>query len=63
MKKKGVTGSPDQLQANRNKIRDGLAGMKIWRGTAGMMGFDKKGDGLRTIHIIQVKDGQWQPIY
>ena len=63
MKKKGVTSAPDQLQENRNKIRDGLARMKMWRGTAGMMAFDKKGDGIRTIHIIKVKDGQWQPTY
>ena len=63
MKKKNVTNAPDQLQENRNKIRDGLAGMKMWRGTGGMMGFDNKGDGIRTIHIIKVKNGQWQPTY
>jgi len=63
MKKKNVTNTPDQLQENRNKIRDGLAGMKMWRGTGGMMGFDKKGDGIRTIHIIKVHNGQWQPTY
>ncbi len=63
MKKKGVTSSPDQLQENRNKIRAGLEGMKMWRGTAGMMAFDKKGDGIRTIHIIKVKNGKWEPVY
>jgi len=36
--------------------------MKRWRGTAGMMAFDKKGDGIRTIHILHVKDGKWQPV-
>lgn len=63
MKKHGITSDPAQLQENRNKIRNGLAGMKMWRGTAGMMAFDKKGDGIRTIHIIKVKDGKWQPTY
>jgi len=37
--------------------------MGIWRGTAGMMAFDKKGDGIRTVHILKVKDGRWQPAY
>ena len=63
MKKKGITGDPAQVQENRNRIREGLAGMKMWRGTAGMMAFDKKGDGIRSIHIMQVKDGKWQPMY
>ena len=63
MKKKGVTSAPDQLQQNRNKIREGLTGMKMWRGTGGMMAFDKKGDGIRTIHIIKVQNGKWQPTY
>lgn len=63
MKKQGITSDPAQVQENRNKIREGLAHMKMWRGTAGMMAFDKKGDGIRTIHIIKVKDGKWQPTY
>ena len=63
MKRKGITGDPARLEANRNLIRDGLAGMKMWRGTGGMMAFDKKGDGIRTIHIMEVKDGKWQPTY
>ncbi len=37
--------------------------MKMWRGTAGMMAFDKKGDGIQTIHVMQVKDGRWRPSY
>ena len=63
MKKQGITGDPARIQENRDKIRNGLAHMKAWRGTAGMMAFDKKGDGIRTILIIKVKDGKWQPTY
>ena len=63
MKKKGIVNAPGQLQEDRNKIRNGLAEMKMWRGTAGMMGFDKNGDGIRTIHILQVTNGKWQPVY
>ena len=63
MKKIGITGDPANVQQSRNRIRDGLAHMKMWRGIAGMMAFDKKGDGIRTIHIMEVKDGKWQPTY
>lgn len=62
MKKKGITGRPEKLAEERQKIRDGLAGMGVWRGTAGMMAFDKKGDGIRTVHIIAVKNGKWQAV-
>jgi len=63
MKKKRITGEPRRLQEERDKIREGLANMGVWRGTAGMMAFDKKGDGIRTVHILKVKDGRWQPAY
>ena len=62
MKKKRIGSDPDKLDADRDKIRDGLANMKRWRGTAGMMAFDKKGDGIRTIHILHVKDGKWKTV-
>jgi len=62
MKKKGIGREPEKLQEDRKKMRDGLATMKRWRGTAGMMAFDKKGDGIRTIHILHVKNGKWQPV-
>ena len=63
MKKKGIVNSPGQLRKDRDMIRAGMAKMKMWRGTAGMMGFDKNGDGIRTIHILRVTNGKWQPVY
>jgi len=63
MRKQGISGASGSLQQERTKIRDGMANMRPWRGTGGLMGFDKKGDGNRTIHILQVKDGKWQPAY
>jgi branched-chain amino acid transport system substrate-binding protein len=63
MKKKMITGDPEKLQQERDKIREGLADMGVWRGTAGMMAFDKMGDGIRTVHILKVKDGMWQRVY
>ena len=63
MKKKRITGDPGRLQDEREKIRQGLTDMGVWRGTAGMMTFDKMGDGIRTTHILKIKDGRWQPVY
>jgi len=63
MKKRMIQNDPLKLQENRDKIREGLANMGVWRGTAGMLSFDKKGDGIRTVHILKVKDGKWQPVY
>jgi branched-chain amino acid transport system substrate-binding protein len=60
MRKKGITGNPERLQEERDKIREGLAAMGSWRGTAGMMAFDKMGDGIRTVHLVKVKGGKWQ---
>ncbi len=63
MKKKSISGDPLRLQEERDKIREGLINMGVWRGTAGMMAFDKMGDGIRTVHILKVKGGRWQPVY
>ena len=59
MKKKRITGDPGRLQQERDKIRDGLSTMGVWRGTAGRMAFDKKGDEMRSPHILKVKNGLW----
>ena len=60
MKRKGISGMPQRLGEERDKIRVGLAAMGVWRGTAGMMSFDEKGDGIRTVHILTVRNGKWQ---
>ena len=60
MKKKNITGLPQYLQAERDKIRSGLEGMGVWRGTTGMMSFDAKGDGIRSNHILKVEGGKWR---
>ncbi len=63
MKKKNVTGDPARLADERDAIRRGLTEMGVWRGTAGMMAFDQKGDGIRTVHVLKVKDGKWQSAF
>ena len=63
MKKKFIRNDPLKIREERDRIRDGLADMGVWRGTAGMMAFDEKGDGIRTVHILKVQDGMWRPAY
>lgn len=63
MKKADITNMPDRLEQDRQNIRDGLAGMKRWRGIAGMFAFDKKGDGIRTMHLLTVRNGKWQSVH
>jgi len=60
MRRRGITGNLERLQEERDKIREGLTTMGSWRGTAGMMAFDKMGDGIRTVHVVKVKGGKWQ---
>ncbi len=63
MKKEMIGNNPENLQKERETVRDGLANMGVWRGTAGMMAFDEKGDGIRTLHVLKVKDGKWRPAF
>jgi len=63
MKKKNISGLPQQLQAERDKIRSGLGDMRVWRGTTGMMSFDTKGDGIRTVHILKIEKGKWRKAF
>jgi branched-chain amino acid transport system substrate-binding protein len=62
MKKRGISNEPAKLQEDREKIREGLVKLRDWPGTAGAMSFDEKGDGIRTVHILRVKNGKWQPV-
>lgn len=62
MKKKGISNDSKRLQEDRDMIREGLMNLKNWPGTAGLMSFDEKGDGIRTVHVLRVKDGKWQPV-
>ena len=62
MKRTGVNRDLEDVQLSRDRIREGLATMSRWRGTAGMMAFNDQGDGIRTVFILEVRNGQWQHI-
>lgn len=42
---------------DRAKIREALAGIKLYEGVTGIMSFDEQGDPIKCAVIIQIKDG------
>ena len=56
----GLSGKPDDLQKDREKIRDGWATLKDYPGEAtGKTTMDKNGDAIKDYHALMVKGGQW----
>jgi branched-chain amino acid transport system substrate-binding protein len=55
----GVTNRPEDLAADRERLRRGLAATKDWPGIDGPMGFNDDGDGLRPIYVLMAQGGQW----
>ncbi len=62
MKKANVTGEPSKLASERTAIRDELRAMKDFPALEGPISFGKNGDALKTIYIIEMKDGRWNLI-
>ncbi len=58
--KAGLSGKPDDLQKDREKIRDGWANLRDYPGEAtGKTTIDKNGDAVKDYHALMVKGGQW----
>jgi branched-chain amino acid transport system substrate-binding protein len=55
----GVTNRPENLAADRDRIRRGLSQTRAFPGLAGTMGFNEDGDGLRPVFVLMAQDGQW----
>jgi branched-chain amino acid transport system substrate-binding protein len=59
VKKAGVTGKPEDLEADRSKIRDHLAGLKGFDGIGGKISFNADGDAIKSFYIVQGQNGAW----
>jgi branched-chain amino acid transport system substrate-binding protein len=59
-KKTGLTGKPEDLEADRTKIRDYLAGLTGFEGLGGPIGFNDDGDAIKAFYIVQGEKGAWQ---
>jgi branched-chain amino acid transport system substrate-binding protein len=59
IKKTGVTGKPEDLEADRSKIRDHLAKLEGFQGLGGPIGFNDDGDAIKAFYVLQGQNGAW----
>ncbi len=59
VKKAGVTGKPEDLEADRAKIRDYMAKLVGFPGLGGPIGFNDDGDAIKAFYIVQGEKGVW----
>lgn len=60
IKKSGVSGKPEDLEADRTKIRDYMAKLTGFAGLGGPIGFNQDGDAIKAFYIVQGQNGAWQ---
>ncbi len=60
IKATGVTGKPEDLEADRAKIRDYMAKLAGFPGLGGPIGFNDDGDAIKAFYILQGESGAWQ---
>jgi branched-chain amino acid transport system substrate-binding protein len=60
VKKAGVTGKPEELEADRTKIRDYMAKLVGFQGLGGPIGFNDDGDAIKAFYIVQGERGTWE---
>jgi branched-chain amino acid transport system substrate-binding protein len=60
IKSAGVSGKPEDLEADRTKIRDYMAKLVGFPGLGGPIGFNDDGDAIKAFYILQGENGSWQ---
>jgi branched-chain amino acid transport system substrate-binding protein len=60
IKAAGVSGKPEDLEADRTKIRDYVAKLVAFPGLGGPIGFNDDGDAIKAFYILQGENGAWQ---
>jgi branched-chain amino acid transport system substrate-binding protein len=60
IKKAGITGKPEALEADRNKIRDYMTSLVGFPGLGGPIGFNDDGDAIKAFYIVQGQNGSWE---
>jgi branched-chain amino acid transport system substrate-binding protein len=59
IEKQKVMGRPDTVLADRQKIREGLAGLKQTQGLIGKVGRTEDREAIKPYLFVQAKGGQW----
>jgi branched-chain amino acid transport system substrate-binding protein len=62
IEKSGVTNKPDDLAADRDRIKDCLAQVKDLSGIAGPTSFNADGDAQLKPTVLVAKDGKWDAV-
>jgi branched-chain amino acid transport system substrate-binding protein len=60
VKRAGVTGKPEDLEADRTKIRDYMTKLSGFAGLGGPIGFNYDGDAIKAFYIVQGQSGAWE---
>jgi branched-chain amino acid transport system substrate-binding protein len=60
IKKAGVTGKPEDLEADRAKIRDYMTKLNGFVGLGGPIAFNDDGDAIKAFYVVQGQNGAWQ---
>lgn len=60
IKKAGVTGKPEDLEADRTRIRDYMTKLSDFPGLGGPIAFNQDGDAIKAFYIVQGQNGAWQ---
>jgi branched-chain amino acid transport system substrate-binding protein len=58
-KQDGLPGKPQELEAERSKIRDYLTNLHEFEGFSGTIRFSADGDAIKTFFIVQGQNGAW----
>lgn len=58
----GVTNDPNNLDQDRERIRNGLAALKDFPGIGLKITIGPDGDALKSSYVLQVKNGVWERI-
>ena len=59
IEKMGVTNRPEEIGTDREKLMNGLATIKDFKGLVGPVSFNEEGDADKPIFVAEIKDGAW----
>jgi branched-chain amino acid transport system substrate-binding protein len=59
IKASGATGKPEDLDADRTRIRDYMAKLEGFPGLGGPIGFNDDGDAIKAFYVLQGQNGAW----
>jgi branched-chain amino acid transport system substrate-binding protein len=63
MESEGISGKPGDVQADRRKIRDGLAKLNTTKGLIGTTKRDAEGEADKPYLFVHAKKGEWKVLY